>query len=636
MEAAQTRTAAVKELFSTDVDKTVGETTYYRCLIDGCKSRLVGCKGGGAPGRNSHLKTHHPEEFAKLPAKRTYTVPQKRERDVVGVANGNAAPADAPATQGHDPQPKVHKDVCCHNIRATVELFARKFLPASYVEDPFFKSSNLTRKSLPIQTKMVAEELMATFVSSIGSDFISICADSGTNADERTLNLTVVHRCVARTIAAMRVPTQDAVGIENAVTSVIERLQKINPSLRVASFVTDNAANMRKATSQLAKRHKTLNGYCACHGINQMVRHCLYDMVVVNAAREHCNVVRCAELQGVHVPQEIDTRWVCAFAAMDEVVTEKNYHIINSKKILSEAALEEVVEAHRLLAPFFYATKKCEKDSASIFDVATEFSECFATAADLPDFHATFERNCYCPSLVLACFASPFLSADGLAPPIKAMVSGMFKNAVADLDPDCEGRPVLRELEYIFTGTLQRQHRIVSDAERPSIEAFWAGGRTPYMQQLVKRLLAFPASSASVERSFSAHSRCHTTGRKSLGEETVEQQLVLHSLLLTANSTGFRPSAAGVTQQTADRIFEWCWAVWQAPLADQLREGDLVNVWYRTVPVAMDPRSAIPREVAYKCKLEKREGALWKVRWFSDVSSKERFNPALDCWLKSE
>ena len=50
----------------------------------------------------------------------------------------------------------------------------------------------------------------------------------------------------------------------------------------------------------------------------------------------------------------------------------------------------------------------------------------------------------------------------------------------------------------------------------------------------------------------------------------------------------------------------------------------------------MDPRSAIPREVAYKCKLEKREGALWKVRWFSDLSSKERFNPALDCWLKSE
>ena len=72
-----------------------------------------------------------------------------------------------------------------------------------------------------------------------------------------------------------------------------------------------------------------------------------------------------------------------------------------------------------------------------------------------------------------------------------------------------------------------------------------------------------------------------------------------------------------------EKCLLWCFFAWSMPKAAALKEGDALLMWFKGSSL---------REAAYKCKLVEKIGAVWRVRWQSDPSSAQRFDPDQDTW----
>lgn len=236
-------------------------------------------------------------------------------------------------------------------------------------------------------------------------------------------------------------------------------------------------------------------------------------------------------------------------------------------------------------------------------------------------FPELFRRNIYCKSLVAAAALSPLLAPETLIPPFRAMVEYCLKDVLTDIVPSATPRELKKELDHIFDGATQRFYRR-DDTKQP-----WEAGDTPHTQMLMQRLRSTAASSASVERLFSAHARAHRKNRWNIGEENLMAQLRFHSLLTKERSKG-KWNDKFPSLENCDRVISWCWAAWQRERELNLSVDDCVITWFTTADNRLAP---------YKCKLLKMEvedGSVWKVRWSSGKDSQQMFKPYVDPWIR--
>jgi hypothetical protein len=570
----------------------------YACVVEGCREKVRCAEGRGAPGRLSHLKNSHKDIFEALP--------KPRERQQADPTQEAAAHA-----QEHDRKRQ-------RNCDDAIDFLARNLLPFSLSEDTFVRREGLNRNNVAEKMADRLRRLKETFVLSAQGGFYSIAVDSGTNAGMRTLNATLLHRNVSRTVLAERVKEQTAENIVEAISKVVEMAK----GLRVSAFVSDNAANVKLACVLLAQKYHALSSSCGCHAINTVVKRICYTWADIDRARKICDKARDADKS---IPVEIDSRWNSAFLAFEAVV--KNGPKLVYNNVLSRQEVEGVAEAKALLEPYFFASKSLERDCATIFDSIKAKATCFVTAESDDLFQEIFGRNCYSTTLVAACAVSPMLASDSLIKPLQLMIEECIRDCLYNLNNDFSDKTADQEIKILLEGHIQRLHRLKTCEE--ALAKVWQRGDTPLIGELVDFLVRVPASSATVERAFSPHARCHTWVRNSLSEESVISQLALHSFLSKQNESGTEPAVTSPTQAEAERILNWCFPEWAKIRTEKLKENDMVVVWYENASGAKGTGRLQP----YRCKLLEQVGDAWKVKWNNDPGSQQRFKPNVDPWV---
>ena len=454
------------------------------------------------------------------------------------------------------------------------------------------------------------------FAAHAGNKF-SVSIDSGTNSGVRTLNLTMRVACTSRILGAMRIEVQSA---DQLVLFVTDALKEPLSNMQVVGFISDNAANVRSACATLAANMNAQVFSCACHAINKVVEKVAYTWEAVELGRTACDKARVQ--RPTLIPQEIMSRWNPAYEACEAVI--KHAHLLAYENILEVSDVAKVEVAKKCIDTLYFESRRCESDTATIFDAAVAFSLAFngKIAADIA-FPEIFARNCYHESLVCACLLSPAGTPEAFIPPIRRMVIHAMRTCLATIDCDFSERRFDAEMSIVMDGGLQRIFRIKKYGERPSIREFWGCGETPLVFQLVEQLLELPASSANVERSFSEHARCHTTDRTMMSEDSVNVQLGLHSFLKPTSQA--KPNNTIPEPRDVDNVLSWCFFGWTSDRVKLLKEGESVTVFFT------DPRTL--KQTGYRGKLLSQDGAMWRVKWISDKENRQRFNPLLDPWL---
>lgn len=198
------------------------------------------------------------------------------------------------------------------------------------------------------------------------------------------------------------------------------------------------------------------------------------------------------------------------------------------------------------------------------------------------------------------------------------MIVECVRECVFAMDPTFRDRQLDGELRNLLNGGMQRVWRMTLDPQqREGIAAFL--GRLPLLSALAEQLLATPASAASVERSFSAHARCHTDSRASMSEGSVETQLALHSFLRPLSAAP-QPHTRLPSKTNVGDVLGWCFPAWSAPRRERLREHDAVVVFLMQNN-ALRPFSGT--------LLKKQDNGHWTIRW----GGPQLFSPAEDFWM---
>jgi len=175
-------------------------------------------------------------------------------------------------------------------------------------------------------------------------------------------------------------------------------------------------------------------------------------------------------------------------------------------------------------------------------------------------------------------------------------------------------------VSVLLTSALHKVSRVKAANILTKMEFPWLNGDTPKLQMITEYLQCCPASSANVERSFSAHARAHCAERASLGEANVMTQLGLHSLLKWQNGDFVTKLPKEVE---AERVVNSCLMCWCASRFHLLKPNESVVVWFETQKRLMPYRGRLVEEV----------NGTWKVRWSGDPNSSQKLNPQVDPWL---
>ena len=406
------RTALIEACFCDD-PVVQGDQTLFKCLVGDCGEMVADVVGRETPGRWSHLERNHSDKAKEMPQKNAMKAPTKKKE------------------QNQQPEEKGQEDVEQARKKKrteTADLFARNLFPFLVADDPFFEG--FTRKNIVEALEARLEEVKTHFFEAHKNEMCSISIDGGTNAGTRTLNICILHSGCSRLLAAERLEHHTSEAIVESVTNVLKQV-----SLTIAAFTSDNAANVRSANATRAKNHKALSVTCACHSLNIFVRRMVYEWESVDCARKIASSIR--DL-GEAVPVEIDTRWTAAFCAIDYVHSHRAKLLLEKK--VNHADLEKIKAGWDALQPFYFATLRCEKLQATVYDTVEELGSCLAifdkqSANDRARFQEIFERNVYSWAVVAACATSLHWNPSSAIPPIRMMA----EEALTDLCDDlCE------------------------------------------------------------------------------------------------------------------------------------------------------------------------------------------------------
>ena len=604
--------ARIIEGFFADGVETDG-VMVFKCLIEECGANVACKEKRGAPGRANHIVQHHATTYATIPPARiTMKIKSKPNP---GTPISSQSLTQRSSTEATDDK-KVDKKRRLEEDGAVVELFARTLLPFSLADDAYFSKSGVHRKNIADKMATRLGELKNTFAASDVGGLYSVTIDSGTNSGTKTMNICVVHRGVCRTVAACRLETHTA---ENILEAIQKAILFLDGKMMPTSFVSDNAANVRAACRDIASKMRALNSSCICHSINIVVRRIAYTWKCVDDARSLVDRLR-EDVR--NIPPEIDSRWIACFHGIEHVIKNKQALFYNES--LSKADVDVLEQAKAALAPMYFASRSCERDGASIFDSIKAMAAAFVTASKDNIFPEIFNRNMYFPAIVAACALNPLFQLESAIKPYQLMIEQCVRDCLYQMDPDFNERHVDTQLRILLEGGVQRIYRMKEPKDRQSTVDLWANGETPALHRLAAYLAQIPASSASVERCFSAHARLHNTFRCNLSEDSVAAQLGLHSFLKKNGDIGGNDAPTVASAAECELVIQWCLAAWSIERSETMLKDDLqVVIWF----------TGNNRMQQYKAKLISQEGRLWTVRWHAEPKSAQKFNPLVDPWV---
>lgn len=629
---ATTRAAKVASFFERDHEK---EGAFFKCTITGCTMTVKCQLSSGSPGRLSHLCHHHPKEYSELPQPRKYKTAASQQAVPQGPVLTPTSQQDPVATQVGFKRPRL-QETTPSRVQVVIDLICRRMLPFSFVEDPAIQLyiAKVPRNSVERLITQSAENLIKNFAAAVAHDRIAFTLDSGTNSKTRTVNSCVVHKGVSRCFDSSRLLTHD----HKSLTLYLVEEAKAFASSRLVGVVTDNASNVIQAAEEVAEALGCISNTCACHCLNLFVKNVIYTWEIAEGGRKLLQL--CRENQanvpdGKRVPQEIDTRWCSTFESLDAVLT--NWHPWVTGKVITVPDVDKLKEFKAWVEPFFFASRECEKENATVFCALSAYCRCLPPIQNDADFTRTFNRNVFHDGVVCAAALHPDMLPSLIDNKADVnMLKTILQKAVLRLKllpaavSEEEGRLSLcNELTALFDGSFQSAFKVAAVAriqECDLVGKFWQEHADvfPILSSLFQDLLSIPASSASVERSFAAHSRLHTPIRNRLSEEAVSGQLACYSFL-TAQPPQPTPTVARIDSAALSKFVQWCALAWNGTRLHLLSVGMRCVVYFKF--------GKGPHLHPYTCKLveETAQKGLWKVKWLTGQGD-QNFNAAVDPW----
>lgn len=572
----------------------------YTCLVEGCRVKVKDAEGNGARGRIQHLERKHPELLDGLEK-------QKRAR--------NRDPEEKPAGEQNQEQPNSQQDKRPWEVeQEVVDYFARNpTLPFTHADDKLFRVSAVSRHNLPGKLVHRSKVLFEQFLKQIRGQTVSVCIDSGKNSGIKTLNVVVLVHRTAFLIDAAQPEDHTAQSITAAVKASLANFEDIT----FAGFVADNASNMQSALKSLAADYRCVFSSCACHSVNLLVKRVVNDETAVAEANVLMKTVRATNPQ---CPAEVDTRFVSAYNGLEWAVKNRDHLIADS--VLTHAEWDKIKAGEERIGLFNFASRALEKDSATIFDVVLHCAKLFPTldATKNRVVHEIYERDFFCDALIAAAALNPTLAVQNLAHPIQIMIDVSISKLLSQTTNGLP-RQIRTEVTRIFDGASQLQ---AARKATPTYSDAWGTGDTPLTNQLCNLLLWLPASSASVERSFSVLGRVLNPQRTAIAQKNLTAQVVAHSMLdKTIHKSTLPPTVP--TPFEATTVLDAMFPCFSAGPASKLKTGDVVVVWLN---VGQNTKTL----GQFKARLVQFEREEWKVRWHGNPTSTQTFAPLVDIW----
>lgn len=650
------RTAQACSKFSA-VDPTAPGT--FTCLIPGCGVAVRCREGCGATGRIEHLRRYHVAVYDALPAATHRTTLAQRASAAAAVAVGGGdgvdltplaqrtlqtpqtvsqpvfpSPAVAVVVEDNPPRKRARADTVAAAAAAaaaptgatptfqqlrsmSLNFLARHALPNTCADDRLFESLGLSSRTIGDDYRRAVAERRGHFATNFSHLPASIAIDSGTNEGEQTLNICIGVCGMSRLLAAPRPADFEAPTLSLCVEKALERSAR---SFTVRAFISDGAQNMRNACETLAESHRALVGHCGCHAIDRIVRGVCLTWEVVDRARTVAAKAR--QLVGTRIPVEIDTRWGATFLAIEKLQHLSQELLYQHK--LTDAEAHAAPPAIAVLKPLFLATRQLEKDDSTIFDVVEAFGTTFAGDIENDSaFPEKFERNCFGKALVAACAFVPSLLPASLAEPLQQLMRLCLLSCARRVHRGDLEHALATELRMWQRGDLQA---VFSDpsAPRRALEDCWPRSpAAPLLGALFGFVASVPASSASVERSFSLHARVHTPQRHSLSAATVEAQVALGTFLNNATTPTLQPLTVPSTT-AAYNVVRWSLLALMRRRAPKLTPGAEIVVYFLLPSRRLQHYSG-------KLLAQLPGERVWSVRWSG--RGDQEFRALVDPWF---
>ena len=374
---------------------------------------------------------------------------------------------------------------------------------------------------------------------------------------------------------------------------------------------------MKSALKALATEFSAVHCSCACHSINLLARRVLYEEGPVAEGNVLMRKVRAA---APSCPAEVDTRFVSAYNGYEWAV--KNRANLISEGVLSHEEFAKVAAAEELLAPFNFASRALEKDTATVFDIVCQCGKLFPTLDPAKNriVHEILERDFFCDALVAAAALHPMIVPSNLAPPMLRMIETCLTNLFGHVTNGLP-RQIRTEVARILDGASQPA---AVRKPNPTYNDAWGTGDTPLTCELCALPMVLPASSASVERSFAVLGRAVNPQRTSISQQSLKSQVVAHSMLTKQiHKCTLATTIPLVSEALA--VLDSMFPCFVASEAARLKAGDTVAVWLNVKQNGKNLEK-------FKAKLLQSEGDEWRVRWHGNPSSGQTFAPLVDIW----
>lgn len=633
------RSVAIASLFTKD-----GDT--YKCVVGTCSAHVACFDGRGCPGRLQHLKNHHADAYKNLPGKRAY----KRARvedsknDAAkdpAVETGASQRKQATIETGTSPSGlashKKHRgEATCVTVDMLIDFVCRTGLPFRICEDPFIRTAlgsvAVGRKALPALLEKRAHSICKQFGELRLP--IAIAIDGGTNQGTKTQNIVVITAATARLVGASRL---ESFTTANQVESLDTTIQQHFAGSPIVGFVSDNEQATTNCCYEVAAKYGGLVTTCACHCLNLIVKKVIMSWQDCNDAKaivDACRVAAAADKALPSIPNEIDTRWNCGYFAA-EIVVNKWAEFV-ARGVATKEDTAKVTAYVERLRPFLLSSRKCERDAANLWTAVGEYCDVlFGADGSIvvdTDFTATFRRNIANDALLSAIALHPDTQIDALSLAARLAMFYTLREQVKQAarawkKPLPEDADVCNEVRRLLNGHLQAAFRL-RVASPLSVDQYWAGLKEemPNLWLLFTTIGLVPASSASVERSFSDLSFTVTALRTRMSEESIQNQLVVRSFLEAEaeQHVGWDHPKRIDTQKLVPFANEMC-SAHCALRAKTLEVNDKVTVFYTT-------KNNGNKEVGYRAVLLQKEGSLWACRWVGAKEQGTFFDPSIDLW----
>ena len=203
-----------------------------------------------------------------------------------------------------------------------------------------------------------------------------------------------------------------------------------------------------------------------------------------------------------------------------------------------------------------------------------------------------------------------------------AIRNSIHRLAQRILDPVVAAQ-VHEELDVWFSDSRQAwwRQRVGVQNQNALGKDFWhCETQMPALKEIYEKVCKCPASSASAERMFAAHSKCHTDLRASLSEDGVREQLLLHTYLNGSRHDEERIPPQETPPLKHDDVYFFltlCAQRLKQEMAKELKVGTVVTVYFNKHESGQTLRS-INNKIVYSAvlKQQRNDETQWDCDWY--------------------